>query len=152
MLRASAVLERMPTVIAYGEDPSVGNIVEAMKAGAANYIVWPFDETILELTLGDLSVGHSNVALIRNRVLRAKRKLECLSERELQVIELIAAGLSSKEVGLRLEISHRTVEIHRSNAMAKLECKNVAQLVRIAIESSIEDAVEPFVNRALHSR
>ena len=140
VLDASSVLNRFPTVIAYGETLCAKRIVEAMKAGAANYIVWPFDETILELTLGNLAVGHSNIALIRSRVLRAKRKLAALSERELQVVELIAAGLSSKEVGLRLKISHRTVEIHRANAMAKLEVKNVAQLVRLAVESTIEES------------
>lgn len=147
VLDASAVLNRFPAVIAYGETLCANRIVEAMKAGAANYIIWPFDETILELTLGNLAVGHSNVALIRSRVLRAKRKLAGLSERELQVVELIAAGLSSKEVGLKLEISHRTVEIHRANAMAKLEVRNVAQLVRLAVESTIED--EPVTTATL---
>lgn len=142
VLHASAVLDRFPNVIAYGETLCANRIVEAIQAGAANYIVWPFDETILELTLGPLAVGRSNVSMIRSRVLRAKRRLECLSERELQVLELIAAGLSSKEIGLKLQISHRTVEIHRANAMAKLDVKNVAQLVRLAVESSIDDAPE----------
>ena len=145
-LTASATLDRFPTVIAYADSLCANRIVEAMKCGAANYVMWPFDETILELTLGNLAVGHSNVALIRSRVLRAKRKLECLSERELQVLELIAAGLSSKEVGQRLEISHRTVEIHRANAMTKLDVKNVAQLVRLAVESSMEDAPETITS------
>jgi two-component system response regulator FixJ len=56
-----------------------------------------------------------------------------LTPRELQVAELIAAGASNKEVGRRLGISPRTVELHRAHIMAKLGARNAADLVRIVL-------------------
>ena len=56
-----------------------------------------------------------------------------LTPRERQVVDLVAAGCTSKMIGRELGISHRTVEIYRGNAMAKLGVDNVASLVRIAL-------------------
>ena len=56
-----------------------------------------------------------------------------LTPREEEVAELIADGASNKEVGRRLGISPRTVELHRAHLMAKLRAKNAADLVRIVL-------------------
>jgi DNA-binding NarL/FixJ family response regulator len=55
--------------------------------------------------------------------------LNVLSRRELDIIELIKEGLSSKEIALRLKISLKTVEVHRYNILKKLNLKNTAALV-----------------------
>ena len=55
--------------------------------------------------------------------------LNVLSRRELEIIKLIKEGLSSKEVGLKLDISIKTVEVHRYNILKKLNLKNTAALV-----------------------
>jgi DNA-binding NarL/FixJ family response regulator len=52
-----------------------------------------------------------------------------LSRRELDIINLIKEGLSSREIALRLEISLKTVEVHRYNVLKKLNLKNTAALV-----------------------
>ena len=56
-----------------------------------------------------------------------------LTEREVEVLKYIAEGLSNKEIGERLFISHRTVDTHRTNLMQKLEVHNIAGLGRTAI-------------------
>ena len=56
-----------------------------------------------------------------------------LTEREIEIITLIADGLSNKEIGEKLFISHRTVDTHRTNLMSKLEVHNVAGIVKFAI-------------------
>lgn len=61
-----------------------------------------------------------------------------LTEREYQVLLCISWGLSNKEVANTLSISHRTVEIHRSNLLRKLNAKNAPDAVRIAISLGIK--------------
>lgn len=60
-------------------------------------------------------------------------RLDVLSGREREVLAGLAEGLSNKEIGERLYISHRTVDTHRTNLMKKLGVHNLAELVRIAI-------------------
>jgi DNA-binding NarL/FixJ family response regulator len=54
-------------------------------------------------------------------------KLSLLSYRELEILQLIKAGLSSKEVGQKLNITENTVKVHRKNLMKKLEVRNMFQ-------------------------
>ena len=60
-----------------------------------------------------------------------------LTERELEIVALIAKGKSNKEIADELFISHRTVDTHRSNLMKKLEINNVAKLIRWAIDNDL---------------
>jgi DNA-binding NarL/FixJ family response regulator len=62
-------------------------------------------------------------------------KKSLLTEREIEIIQLVATGLSNKEIADRLFISPRTVDTHRTNLMRKLEVNNVAGLVRYAIQN-----------------
>lgn len=64
-------------------------------------------------------------------------RLDALSGREREVLAGLAEGLSNKEIGERLYISHRTVDTHRTNLMKKLGVHNLAELVRIAIAEGI---------------
>lgn len=65
------------------------------------------------------------------------KELEMLSEREIEVLRLIAAGRSNKEIGDKLFISHRTVDSHRTHLMKKLDIHNVAGLIRFALKHRI---------------
>lgn len=58
-----------------------------------------------------------------------------LTDREIEILKLIASGLSNKEIGDQLFISHRTVDTHRTNLMKKLEINNIAGLIRFAIKN-----------------
>ncbi|WP_052715909.1 response regulator transcription factor [Devosia chinhatensis] len=58
---------------------------------------------------------------------------DLLSQREYEIVNLTANGFSAKEAGRELGLSHRTVEVHRSNVFAKLGVKNVAQLTRLVL-------------------
>jgi len=62
-----------------------------------------------------------------------------LTEREVEILKLVAEGYSNKEIGERLFISHRTVETHRTNLMKKMDVHNVAGLIRIALKSGLVD-------------
>ena len=64
-------------------------------------------------------------------------RLGAISEREREVLAALAQGLSNKEIGDRLFISHRTVDTHRSNLMKKLNVHNLAGLVRLAMSAGL---------------
>ena len=62
-----------------------------------------------------------------------------LTERETDVLRLVAKGMTAKQIGERLVVSHRTVESHVQNTLRKLQLHNRAQLVRYAIEQGLAD-------------
>lgn len=67
-----------------------------------------------------------------------KDVLDRISPRELEVLKLLLAGESNKSIALVLDISPRTVEVHRANMMKRLEVTSFAELVRVALSAGIE--------------
>jgi DNA-binding NarL/FixJ family response regulator len=65
------------------------------------------------------------------------KRPESLTPREQQILELIWAGFQNKEIGQRLKISVKTVEVHRTSMMKKMRVRNVAELLRVAINSAM---------------
>jgi len=102
----------------------------AFKAGAAEFLEKPVDdEALLEALQG--GVRRHVRSRERNQADRlARERYAQLSEREREVLGLIVAGLTNKEIGRSLQLSPRTVETHRANLFAKLETQSLAQLIR----------------------
>jgi FixJ family two-component response regulator len=108
--------------------------VEAMRRGAIDFIRKPFHEqNLLDRINEALDLEHG-----KHKVLMDKRQLQdrfsSLSDRELEVLELVAQGKMSKVVADDLGISERTVEAHRSHIMHKLGIHTLAQLIRLKIQ------------------
>ena len=102
----------------------------AFKAGAAEFLEKPVDDELLLDTLQQ-SVRRHVQCRQRYRADRlAHERYQQLSEREQEVLGLIIAGLTNKEIGRALAVSHRTVETHRANLFAKLQAESLAQLIR----------------------
>jgi two-component system response regulator FixJ len=72
----------------------------------------------------------------------AKTRIASLSVRERQVLELLVAGQPNKIIAFELDISPRTVEIHRAHVMEKMEAKSLSDLVRAAIAAGISGAAK----------
>lgn len=77
---------------------------------------------------------HGDAVICRKE---SQEKLASLTDRERQVFESVTQGKMNKTTGFDLQISERTVEVHRSQVMKKLGVKTLAQLVRIKIESEL---------------
>ncbi|UUZ62382.1 response regulator [Polaromonas sp. P1-6] len=102
----------------------------AFKSGAAEFLEKPVnDEQLLEALQN--AVRQHVKSRERNQADRqAQERYAQLSEREREVLGLIVAGLTNKEIGRALDVSPRTVETHRANLFAKLEAESLAQLIR----------------------
>lgn len=106
--------------------------VQVIQAGAIDFLEKPVNGQVLLKRVKD--------ALAFDACRRAEQadrndslaRYQHLTEREREVMALVVAGLSSKEIARELGISHRTVEIHRAHVMAKCGCDNLPDLVKFA--------------------
>lgn len=102
----------------------------AFKSGAAEFLEKPVDDQQL-LDALQAAVRQHVQSRERNRDdADARGRFAQLSDREREVLGLIVAGLTNKEIGRALELSPRTVETHRANLFAKLAADSLAQLIR----------------------
>ena len=102
----------------------------AFKSGAAEFLEKPVgDEALLE-ALQNAVRQHVRSRERNNADREARDRYALLSEREREVLGLIVAGLTNKEIGRALTLSPRTVETHRANLFAKLEVESLAVLIR----------------------
>lgn len=121
----------VPVIVMTGH-ADVPLAVRAMKAGAVDFIEKPFSD--------DAILASINTALTRSArevdpALMAR--LEALTPREREVLELLVIGHPNKVIAHRLDISPRTVEIHRAHVMEKMQAKSLPELVRITMQAGV---------------
>ena len=108
--------------------------VEAMQRGAVDFIPKPFrDDELLDRINKALENDRKNRdSLVEREVI--EERIEKLTPREKQVMELVVQGKANKVIAGDLEVSQRTVEIHRARVMEKMQVRSVAQLVRMVLQ------------------
>jgi DNA-binding NarL/FixJ family response regulator len=119
-----------------------GYLKELLQAGASGYVLKQSapDELVRAIhavvngqTYLDPAVTEKFISGLSKRSLRGTTSVKKLSGREDEVLRLIARGYLSKEVAVRLQISIKTVDAHKTNGMEKLGMKNRIDLVRYAM-------------------
>ncbi len=130
-------------VIVCALEPELDRVVAAIKQGALDYLRLPLDPTRLARSLATTVREARAESAARRRMNFARDKIAKLSKREREVLEWLADGSSNKVIARELEISPRTVEIHRANMMTKLDARHAAEAVRLWIESGLEPTVAP---------
>ena len=102
----------------------------ALKNGAFDFLEKPIDDDmLLDVLRNALRVDRERRAAVTARA-TTDRRIERLTEREREILELIAAGHQNREIAMQLEISPRTVEVHKARIMEKLDCHSLAELMR----------------------
>lgn len=131
------------------------DVLEAVKSGATGYLVKSASteqliDAVRRTAVGDavFTPGLAGLVLGEYRRLASEPAPATadqpvapqLTERETEVLRLVAKGLSYKQIAERLVISHRTVQNHVQNTLGKLQLHNRVELVRYAIEAGLDDA------------
>jgi len=127
-----------PVIVMTGHG-DVGVAVQAMKAGAVDFIEKPFEKAVL---LSALEEGFSRLEQTgrsRARAEEARVRLQALTPRERDVLEGLVRGHPNKTIAYDLDISPRTVEIHRANLMSKLGVASLSEALRIAFAAGLDE-------------
>jgi len=122
-------------------------IIEMFKAGASGYLLkdCEFDELVNAVRLvvagkTYISPSISDVVVenyVRNFPEKKDTAFSVLTKREREVLQLLTEGKTTKQIGKRLHISAKTVEVHRLNLMNKLKIDSIAQLTKYAIQEGL---------------
>lgn len=121
---------RLPVVYLTGRS-SVSIGVNAMKQGASDFLEKPVDDDVLIDAIEQAVAAHRNDLVTQERRDRIWQLIGRLSPREREVMDHVIAGRLNKQIAADLAIAEKTVKIHRGRAMAKMEVRSVAQLVRL---------------------
>lgn len=125
-------------VAMYSEKPSTAQIVQAMLSGAIDFLEWPFPMARLEETMARLDGEAAARVRAARRRSDAQSAIASLTQREREVLSAMVGGLGNKQIGLELAISPRTVEIHRSNLLGKLNAQSSSEAIRIGIYGGLD--------------
>ncbi len=118
--------------------------VQAMKAGAIEFLTKPFDDDVL-LTAIRNAIERSTAALGREaEVQQLRDRYASLTPREREVLALVVSGMLNKQIGLKLGISEITVKAHRGKVMLKMKADSLADLVKIAVRLHLAPAMNPW--------
>lgn len=129
------------------------DVLEAVKAGATGYLVKSASRTELldavrRVAAGDTVFTPGLAGLVLGEFRRMAEPAACerdqpeLTERETEVLKMVAKGLSYKQIAERLVLSHRTVQNHVQNTLRKLQMHNRVELTRWAIEQGLDDDLD----------
>jgi DNA-binding NarL/FixJ family response regulator len=151
-LRVSCPSTNVLVLSASGEQQDV---LDAVKAGAVGYLlksaVLPeLLDAVRRTAEGDAVFTPGLAALVLGEFRRLASApaagdgdAPSLTERETEILRMVATGMSYKQIASRLVLSHRTVQNHVQNSLGKLHLHNRVELVRYAIEHGLTGATEP---------
>jgi FixJ family two-component response regulator len=121
----------LPVIImtAHGDMPMVR---KALKAGAVEFLIKPFqDEELRQAVEQAFALDHAQ-RQAEKLVKSIQARAETLTERERQVMDLVATGLTNKEIAERLYLSVVTIKLHRGQVMRKMQAETLADLVKMS--------------------
>jgi FixJ family two-component response regulator len=120
----------LPVVVltAHGD---VANTRAAMKSGAFDFLEKPVDDQILVDVLHNAIAHDAATHGIEREKVKARERFARLTPRERDVAQSLSRGLQNREIAAELGISPRTVEVYKARMMEKLDCRNLAELLRV---------------------
>ncbi len=136
--RLAALKTPIPSIMITGHG-DVPMAVDAMKAGAVDFIEKPFDDNTIVEAIRRASERLSDASSPIESAEDIRARIGTLSDRERQVLSAVVAGQPNKAIAFALDISPRTVEVHRANVMAKMQARSLPELVRMSLAAEASD-------------
>lgn len=121
----------LPIIVISGHG-DIPMAVSAMKNGALDFIEKPFDDEVLSRLVDKALDTARNQAGEQQEVQQAQLRYDSLSRREREVMALVVSGKANREIAEELGISPKTVEVHRSRVMSKMQADSLPHLVHQA--------------------
>ncbi len=146
----ATVLQQDPSarVLILSASGEQDDVLEAVKAGATGYLVKSASreellDAVRRVAAGDSVFTPGLAGLVLGEFRRMNQPStppgEQLTERETEILKMVAKGLSYKQIADRLVLSHRTVQNHVQNTLRKLQMHNRVELTRYAIEQGLDE-------------
>lgn len=130
--------DRTPIIILTGHG-DVTLAVRSLKSGAQDFIEKPF---AAEDLVSRIEAVIQNAAAPLSDSARYADVLKSLTPREMQVMRMVVAGHSNKVIAYKLDLSPKTVEIHRGRVMKKTDSRSLSYLVRLALKAGVDPYLE----------
>ena len=134
--RLNRLRVNLPVIVMTGHG-DVPSAVRAMKAGAVDFLEKPFDDETLLNAIGGAFAKASRLIGGDREAVRAAQRIATLSPREREVLDALLAGRPNKLIAFDLNISVRTVEVHRARMMVRLGTKQFADAIRLAVMAKL---------------
>ena len=134
--RLNRLRVNLPVIVMTGHG-DVPSAVRAMKAGAVDFLEKPFDDETLLNAIGGAFAKASRLIGGDREAVRAAQRIATLSPREREVLDALLAGRPNKIIAFDLNISVRTVEVHRARMMERLGTKQFADAIRLAVMATL---------------
>jgi two-component system response regulator TtrR len=112
--------------------------VRAMQAGAFDFLTKPFNDQVLLDLIYKAIAYHQKSLLQGNKHAVIQSRLNSLTNRETEILKWIVAGKLNKEIAWELNISIKTVELHRCNIMKKMDASTVVELIKFYLKVASE--------------
>lgn len=132
---------KLPIIMISGHG-DVPMAVQALKRGAIDFLEKPFrDQELLEQISRAIEVDQERRSKAAS-VAGIHGRLEKLTPREREVMELVVDGYANKQVAAKLGLSEKTIEVHRSRVMSKMRAKTLPCLVKMAVAVGVAEATD----------
>jgi two-component system, LuxR family, response regulator FixJ len=130
-------------VIAVSAHADVPSAVQFMRQGAIEVLQKPFDDRVLLERIHAALAKNQSLRSRRGRESSVRKRIERLTPRERQVMDLVVAGRANKQAAAELKVSEKTIEVHRARVMQKMEADSLAELVRLCLTVKGDAVVRP---------
>ena len=127
----------LPVIIMTGH-ADVPMAIRAMKAGVYDFIEKPYNDTLMLQRIQSAMNYDSDKRQKQIRIDDVNKHLKTLTPREREVLEYVLCSTPNKIIASELNISIKTVELHRGNLMNKMQTKSVTELVRLALIAGLD--------------
>jgi two-component system, LuxR family, response regulator FixJ len=110
---------------------------KAFRGGAVDYMEKPFDSETLLNRMKEAIRKDADTRVQNSERRKLKQRLGTLTPREREVMTLVVKGLSNKEAARQLEVSNRTIDVHRAKIMEKMDAEDLAELTVMAMHCGL---------------